>query len=218
MPILTNITTPNGASVAFHKARTANVNLESGQATVSVASWASEQDYLSDKGLVWQWTVAVSVDQLANVEAALIAQVDGPFEGGSVVADASQDLQALKQRKWATVRLQRDKLEAAGFQYMGTWFDSDPRSMLRIVTATEAARAAMEAQQSFEIEWVTLDNSTVVLSTAQVIGMLPTLAQYGEALHSAARSLRSAIEAAQSVEELDAIDTDMTTNPGDETP
>lgn len=209
MPILKNITTPNGAIVGFHKPKAASINLESGEATVSVVSWVSEQDYLAGKGLVWQWSVAVSLNQLTSIELALVGQVGSPFEGGSVVGDASQSLDTLKQRKWAAVRLQRDELEAAGFPYLGTRFDSDPRSMLRIVTATEAARAALDAQQPFQIDWVALDNSTVTLGVAQMIGMLPALAQYGESLHAAARTLRASIEAAQSVEELAAINTNM---------
>lgn len=68
-----------------------------------------------------------------------------------------------------------------------------------------AAQAAIASGQAWEVDWTLADNSTVTLSSADVIGVVQSMGTNITAAHQAARIKRAAIEAATSAEELDAI-------------
>jgi hypothetical protein len=96
----------------------------------------------------------------------------------------------------------RNELEVSGFPYMGKVFDSDPRSFLRIATANDAALKSPD----FQVEWTTKDNSKILLNATEMLGVLPALAVHGQAIFSHSVTLKEAIEAAETLEALQAID------------
>lgn len=114
-------------------------------------------------------------------------------------------LEELKTRKWNQIRVERDQLEQAGVPYLGKILDSDTVSVQRIAIAVQAAQAAIAAEQPFTLVWTTQDNTPLTMVAAQVVGMSVALAQYSDSLHQTARALREQIEAAETVEELEAV-------------
>lgn len=106
---------------------------------------------------------------------------------------------------WAAVKAQRDAKEFGPFSWGALTFDGDAESKSRLSLAAMAAQAAIASGQSWVVDWTLADNSTVTLSAADVIGVVQAMGANITAAHQAARIKRAAIEAAQTIEELDAI-------------
>lgn len=104
------------------------------------------------------------------------------------------------------INAERDRRETLPFPYLGKLFDSDERSVKRILAAAQAAQAALSANAPFEIEWVCADNTTITLDAQQMVGMPAAMAQHGYALHQHGRALKAQVEAADSLEALASID------------
>ena len=114
-------------------------------------------------------------------------------------------LDDFKADKWATVKAARDAREFGPFSWGALTFDGDAESKSRLSLAAMAAQAAIASGQVWEVDWTLADNSTVTLSSADVIGVVQAMGANITAAHQAARLKRAAIEAATTVEELDAI-------------
>ena len=104
------------------------------------------------------------------------------------------------------INTKRDELEASGFPYHGKTLDSDSRSVQRINTAVQAAQAAVEAGQPFQIEWTCADGSTLTLDAAGMLGMPVSLAMHANALHQHSRTLKAQVDAAETSADLSVID------------
>lgn len=87
----------------------------------------------------------------------------------------------------------RDSIESSGFPYLNKIFDSDPRSVQRINTVVQTAQVAMATNTPFEISWTTADNSIIVLSIQDILGIPVALALYANALHQHASSLKNQV-------------------------
>lgn len=109
-------------------------------------------------------------------------------------------LQVAQDAKWAEIKAERDRLETAGFPYLGKWIDSDARSVQRITGAVQAAQAALADGAPFEIGWTTADNSVLQLYAEQMMGMTVALAARANTLHVIARQLREEIYAEAATE------------------
>jgi hypothetical protein len=112
MPITKAIQAPSGASVEFHKAMQASVDMNTGTVSVNVASWSTDTDYLAGAGLTWMWSVELTLDALANLDVALTAVE--PFDGGEIVSDPAVTLYAVKARAWAKIKDARNAAIYAG--------------------------------------------------------------------------------------------------------
>jgi hypothetical protein len=107
--------------------------------------------------------------------------------------------------RWAAIRAERDRREAAGFPYLRKLIDSDSLSVQRITTATQSAQAAIAIGAEFSVDWTCADNSVLTLNAEQMLGMPVALADHANALHVTARVLRAEIEAAETPDEVEAI-------------
>lgn len=131
------------------------------------------------------------------------------WDGAGWVVDAvlkAQCLLELRTRYLAAINAERDQREEAGFPYRGKTLDSTPRSVQRLTAASLAAQAALATGLPFAIDWTCADNSVLSLDAAGVIGMPVALAQHAAALHSHARSLKAAVDAAMNGVALAEID------------
>lgn len=115
------------------------------------------------------------------------------------------DLTASRASAWSAVKRERDKREFGTFEHAGMAFDGDEPSQRRINLAVLGAQAALSAGQSWSIDWTLADNSVITLSASGMIAVAESLGDNIQAAHDWARSLRIQIEAAQTVEQLDAI-------------
>lgn len=150
-------------------------------------------------------------------------RIDGPMpelslggmvrSGNDLLVDqailAAADASALEEKKQSMIseiKSKRDFMEVAGFSYLGKVIDSNERSCQRITTAAQAAQVAISLGQAFDVEWTCADNSSLLLDGPAMLGMPVALAQYGEALHTHARTLKAQVIAAANLDELAAID------------
>lgn len=111
-------------------------------------------------------------------------------------------LEEVRQAKWEQIKAVRNKAEQSGCPYMGSVLDSDSLSVQRINTAVQAAQVIGEA---FVVDWTMQDNTVVHMTYADVLGMPTALAVFSNELHMKARELREQINAAESIEEVNAI-------------
>lgn len=107
-----------------------------------------------------------------------------------------------KQQARAKINAARDAEELAGFTAYGKTFDSDKTSQQRIMIA---ANTAQVVGSSFTIDWTCADNSVITLDYAQMLGLPVIMAQAGNALHQKARTLKAQIDAATTLEEINAV-------------
>ncbi len=190
---------PNKSVSQAHKV--VRVEIEGDAAKAIVNSFASESALSAVPALiVWQDTYPVPLSAVADIEGFLIGD-SGPFAGG-VKLPEGKSIDVARERRWSEIKLERDQREAGGFPYLGKVFDSDPRSVQRILGAVLAAQVAVTNDLDFSIDWTVADNSVVTLSADELIAMPAALAAYANHLHAVSRDLRVLIDAAETVEEV----------------
>jgi hypothetical protein len=113
-----------------------------------------------------------------------------------------RDLDAVKADKWAEMKARRDQEEHGGFYWDGSLFDSDLASQSKIIGAVQLANLH---QSSFSIDWTLADNTVRTLDAADMNAVGVAMAQHVNAQHVTARAVRQAIEAAATIEEVQAI-------------
>ncbi len=114
-------------------------------------------------------------------------------------------LDELKEIKYNEINAKRDLVEVSGFEYLGSIFDTDEKSFMRILGADNSATKALQAGLAFEIEWTLADNSKRVLNAEEILGFIPAFAAYSNALHIKANALKEEAKNALTKEALDAI-------------
>lgn len=195
-------TQPNGAFSHAHEV--IRVEIAGGAAKAIVNSFATEAAMSAVPRLInWQDHYEIPLSAVADPDAWLIGS-EGPFVGGMKLMEGTS-LDVAKERRWNEIKQLRDKKEASGFPYLGKTFDSDPRSVQRIVGVVLAAQAAAASGEDFLIDWTVADNSVAVLNAQMAIGMPVALASFAGRLHAISRGLRDQIEAAETVEDVEAV-------------
>lgn len=114
-------------------------------------------------------------------------------------------LSDFKAAKWAQIKRAREAQEFDKFTWDGSDFDSDLTSQSRIQGAAQLATLAMLNSQPFSIDWTLYDNTVRTLDAADMIGVGQALGVHISTLHGLSRAKRDLIEAAATVEDLEAI-------------
>lgn len=122
------------------------------------------------------------------------------------------DLPRAKANKWAAIKERRRDMEFGLLQWGGSTFDIDPLSQSRIQGAVQLAALSAASERPFSIDWTLANNAVRTLSATDVIEVGAALAAHVQSVHSTGRDLRSQIESATTVEEVDAIDWPAQTN------
>lgn len=118
----------------------------------------------------------------------------------------SQDgLQSAKAAARLKINLARDRAERGGFDAYGKVFDSDDKSINRILSSAQAASAAKSASLPMSVEWTCADNSTITLDADMLLALPLHMAMAGNAIHAKAKALKASIDAASSFSEIEAI-------------
>ena len=99
------------------------------------------------------------------------------------------------------IKQARSSAEFGGFTWDGSPFDSDAISQSRIQGALQLAAMA----PGFTIDWTLANNSVRNLSAADLANVGAALGMHVAAQHAKARLLRSQIEVATTVAEVDAV-------------
>lgn len=116
-----------------------------------------------------------------------------------------RSLPDFKAAKWAEIKRARDQAEFGGFTWDGSAFDSDPTSQSRIQGAAQLATLAQLASQPFSIDWTLADNTVRTLSAADMIAVGTAMGVHISTQHASGRVKRQQIDAASTVEEVNAV-------------
>lgn len=147
--------------------------------------------------------------QLLDGEVYVAIEETGDYvitEDGLSVEQRVKSLDELRAEKWRLVKDIRNRRIGAGVTVSGRTYDSDSDSRANVQTAAFAASVAASMGQPFEIRWTLKDNTFATLTGAEIIEVCAAGVSYVSAIHERARVLRTAIETATTVGELDALD------------
>lgn len=132
----------------------------------------------------------------------------GPHHRWDYATKAWIDPRSLEQHKtarWAEIKATREANEFGGFTWDGSVFDSDAISQARIQGAVVLAMQALGAEVAFSIDWTLKDNSVRSLTGMQVVAVGQALATHVGTQHEIARILRTSIEEAVSISEVESV-------------
>jgi hypothetical protein len=104
-----------------------------------------------------------------------------------------------RENAWAAAKAERDKAEAADFEYGGVLYQPDVAKITGAVLAALLPRPT--DAPPFSIDWTVSDNSVVTLDASQVIGLGLTLTARINAIHQQGRTLRALIDNATTPQE-----------------
>ena len=123
-------------------------------------------------------------------------------ELGIVVAEAEEPIENIRTRKIIELKRQRDAAEVEPVEYGGHLYDYDSKARDRIA----AAIIALDVQgEGAKISWTTADNEDAVVTAQDLRMIIASVAARSNKLHTAYRTAKAQVEAAQSKDEIDTI-------------
>ena len=214
MTIYKTTKTPTGVEVSHHVVHKLETTENFLEVKIGLRGYTSESDSQDPaRAISWYWEVFVPASAVTDIsssalEVLLTSNQTSPFYGG-VLLDLLTPLETARKVKWAQIKAARASSEYAGFMFKGHLFDSDSYSQGNIQGAV--LQAILE-DEAFTREWTLADNTTMVLTKADVIEMGMALGAHIDSVHSRGRALRALIEAPDAtVEYVEAITWDSAT-------
>lgn len=126
----------------------------------------------------------------------------GALPEGAILTPPKQTLDELKTAKIAALKEERDTKEVESIEYNGHLYDYDDKARDRI----NAAIIALElAGAEASLEWTCADNTDATVTAADLRNIIAAVAVRSNTLHIAYRTAKTAVEAAESKEDLEAI-------------
>ena len=121
---------------------------------------------------------------------------------GVNVAEAEEPIENIRARKIFDLKRQRDAAEVEPVEYGGHLYDYDSKARDRIA----AAIIALDVQgEGASISWTTADNEDAVVTAQNLRLIIASVAARSNKLHTAYRTAKAQVEAAQSKDEIDTI-------------
>lgn len=114
-------------------------------------------------------------------------------------------LDDFKLEKQIQLKKQRDVVEFSPFTYNGMTFDGDLDAQRRLSVLVSAAKSAIAAGYSFTKDFTLADNTVVQLTAEDLIGIEMAKLWQVDVAFQEYRLKKAAIEAAATLEELEAI-------------
>lgn len=108
-------------------------------------------------------------------------------------------LDKAKSERWSFIKKTRTQAEWGGFQWDGSWFDSDPASQQRLTSAVTLSQISSDG---FVIDWVLKNNNTRTLSKIDLISVGSALGTHVANVFEKSQNLRNQINSAKTVEEV----------------
>lgn len=122
-----------------------------------------------------------------------------------IAATTPLPLPDIQAKSRAQIIAARNAEITGGFTYQGKPIDSDRDSVMSITGAGVAALAAKLAGLPYSVTWTCADDSTLVLDADGVLGMVVMLAQFADAQHAKARTLKDAIKNAKTPSDVNKV-------------
>lgn len=203
-------TAPNGATLGHHWVVSTVVEYHSTDFRLTIHSWPDEAARLSGNPEVWRYSALIptaSVDFSGGFAQGLLAALVNTPEwmGGVVSVSLSPTLEGKRETKWNELKAERARREFGTFVYSGWVFNCDEVAQRRIVGAVLAAVIAQVNSAPYTTNWTLADDSVQSLTGAQVVAMGLALLAQVNSIHDTARTLRAALDAAITEEDIEAI-------------
>lgn len=128
-----------------------------------------------------------------------------PSEEQERVLKQAQELIGAKVSKQTLLKQARDSVEYGPFTYNGMTFDGDLDAQRRLSVLVSAAKSAIAAGYSFTKDFTLADNTVVQLTAEDFIGIEMAKLWQVDVAFQEYRLKKAAIEAAATLEELEAI-------------
>ena len=155
------------------------------------------------------WPVSVGLPgYVENLEYVEVSDPPSPIHVFNWVLKVWEDprtLDDLKAEKCAEVKKWRDAREFGPFTYNGMTFDGDLDAQRRLSVLASAAKSAIAAGHTFTKDFTLADNSVVQLTAEDFVGIEMAKLWQVEAAFTEYRNKKAQIEAATTLEELEAI-------------
>lgn len=110
-----------------------------------------------------------------------------------------------KSAKWKEIKRQRDVAEFATFTYNNMEFDGDLDAQRRLTAYISVSKSSIAAGQPFEAEFTLANNTNVTLTAQDFVGIELAKVQAVAATFNHASTIRDQIDAATTVQEVEAI-------------
>lgn len=123
-------------------------------------------------------------------------------ELGVTVTYKEEPIENVKQRKILMLKRQRDTAEVEPIEYNGHRYDYDSKARDRIAAAIIALNVHGDGAK---ISWTTADNENAVVTAQDLRMIIASVAARSNKLHTAYRTAKAQVEAAQSKDEIDTI-------------
>lgn len=143
----------------------------------------------------------VSVAEYQIIDTGLVSPSGWVEDISTVLVDIDPPIADAKQMQWNTIRMHRDQAEFSNMTFQDNIYQTDTVSQARINGAVTAS--LMDA--NITMQWTLLDNSTVTLNATNIQALGANLVSHVDQLHTYARTLRAAIDAANTVAEVQAV-------------
>jgi len=195
----------NGLTLGFLRVKHVDVSVADNTLTASLQCWVAEADYVAGLPPPWVFplTIPIPSEMGPLLQAGLLASPE--LSGATALPDALDTLDGAKVRKWAAIKTKREEVEFGGFVMGASTFDSDTVSQGRITGAVVLAMLATQAGMPFSQDWTLADNTSIPLDAPGMMAVGAALGQHVGGTHAVARTLRAAIEAATTLEELEEV-------------
>lgn len=164
-------------------------------------AWEQIEDHRGEIGYFADGT-PVEIVAVGPVTAPVVSleAPPGPYYAWSEGAWHAQ-IETMRAAKLEELDAARDQAILGGFEYQGTRFDSDAKSIQRISGAVTLSML----NPSYQTEWITFDNDTVVLDAAGLAGLGAAAGLHESIQIFKARALKNAALAATTAEAIQAI-------------
>ena len=199
MALYKQMIAPNGATVEYHKILKIETTEDLSSLLVHVGSWPNYQTFLNHNSAIWNSHVLTPIGNLLDISQNNLL-ISEEFTGSTIMQDI-EPVADTRARKWFEIKNARDAQEFGGFYWDNSKFDSDLISQSRIQGAVILAMQ----NPSFTIDWTLKDNSVRTLSAADMLAVGQALATHVEIAHTKARTIRTQLDAATTIPEVEAI-------------
>ncbi len=202
---------PNGVNTEFHAVGSIQYTAPDAFLTVRVLSFATLDELRDGQSPRWAQPIVMPIDAVGaplidSIEQWLASDPASLYAGGAVSVLAAEDLESAKKDRQVAIKAARDRAMYAGFEFNGMRFDSDVQAQVFVLGAGMKAMFAMQTGTALSIEFTLQDFDTHTLTTPEeAIGLGMAMGEHITATLDLGRELREAIDAAETIEAVQAV-------------
>jgi hypothetical protein len=153
------------------------------------------------------WWDGIAIRQYDSAAIALraVRPPGGVWSNDTMSWTDTRVLADVQEYTWGAVKRSRAAAIEAPLPTPYGYFDTDPESRANIANAVLLAQVQVTLGLTVSIDWTLADNSTVTLTAAQMVEVGLLLGAQVQAAYATGRTLRTAIDAATTIPDAEAI-------------